>query len=295
MYDDEAKQFFECEEYMETALSLSLTGKNEEAIKIIDKAIAINPNFAQAYNKKGDFLFKLGRIKEALDCYLKSKELNPEIQNNYYDLGRTYLLLGDYDNSLANFQHAYEMKPQEDIHAFIGKIYFDQNMLEEAKTSFENILIKQVSNKKNATENELNMGSSNTMAVYYYAQVLLKLGNTSEANMYFDRIIEKFTMISKNKKNAAEAHYYIGKAQFFKGNFEEAVKNLKLAVEYDTDKIYNHYSFDMFYSDAEAFAALAEAQNQLGQTSEAKENILKAISLEPENKKLLEIKMKMGY
>jgi tetratricopeptide (TPR) repeat protein len=78
-------------------------------------------------------------------------------------------------------------------------------------------------------------------------------------------------------------------------NYEEAVRNLKLAVEYDTDKIYNHYSFDMFYSDAEAFAALAEAQSQLAQTAEAKENILKAIELEPENTKLQEIKMKLGF
>ena len=51
----------------------------------------------------------------------------------------------------------------------------------------------------------------------------------------------------------------------------------------------------MFYSDAEAFAALAEAQSQLAQTAEAKENILKAIELEPENTKLQEIKMKLGF
>jgi predicted Zn-dependent protease len=51
----------------------------------------------------------------------------------------------------------------------------------------------------------------------------------------------------------------------------------------------------MFYSDAEAFASLAEIQAKMNKVSEAKENILKALSLEPENKKLQELKLKLGF
>ena len=115
----DSMRFYEAEQHIERAISLSLQGKNSEAISAIDKAIECDSNFAEAYNKKGDFLFKLGRIKEALDCYLKSKECNPNIQNNYYDLGRTYLMVGDYEKSLENFNIANKMKPQTDIHAFI--------------------------------------------------------------------------------------------------------------------------------------------------------------------------------
>ena len=70
---------------------------------------------------------------------------------------------------------------------------------------------------------------------------------------------------------------------------------MMLAIKNDTDAITNHYSFEMFYSDAEAFAALAEIQSKLGKNAEAKENILKALSLEPNNKKILELKTKLGY
>ena len=51
----------------------------------------------------------------------------------------------------------------------------------------------------------------------------------------------------------------------------------------------------MFYSDAEAFASLAEIQAKRGETADAKENILKALALEPENKKLQELKLKLGF
>ncbi len=277
---DESEQFFECEEYIETALSLSLTGKNEEALKVIDKAIKIKPDFAQAYNKKGDFLFKLGRIKEALDCYLKSKELNKDNQNNYYDLGRTYLMLGDYNNSLENFKIANQMKAQTDIHAFIGKIYFEQGNFKDAKASFENVL----------REDDHHM-----MSVYYYALILMQEGNPAQAKGYFNKVIEKYARLVRSKKNFAEGYYYLGKCYFYLEDYEKAEENMKLAIQYDTDSVDNHYSFDMFYSDAEAFAALAEIQTKLGETAEAKENILKALSLEPNNKKLEDLKVKLGF
>lgn len=290
----ETNRFMEAEQYMESCLSLFLMNKIEQALKVVDKAIECDPNFAEAYNKKGDCFIRLGRIQEALECYLKSQELNPNIQNNYYDLGRTYLLLGDYDNSLKNFKTAYEMKPQEDIHAFIGKIYFDQNMIEEAKQSFENILGGN-SKESDSIKKELQAGSSNTMANYYYAQVLQKLGKEDEAKNYFNRILEKYSRLVKSKPNLAEGYYYMGKCYYYIGDYEKAEENMKLAIQYDTDTITNHYSFDMFYSDAEAFASLAEIQAKMNKVSEAKENILKALSLEPENKKLQELKSRLGF
>lgn len=277
---DESEQFFECEEYIETALSLSLTGKNEEALKVIDKAIKIKPDFAQAYNKKGDFLFKLGRIKEALDCYLKSKELNSNIQNNYYDLGRSYLMLGDYPNALENFKIANRMKPQTDIHAFIGKIYFEQGSYKDALLSFENVLRED---------------DHHTMSSYYYAIILTQEGSLDRARGYFNKVIEKYARLVRSKPNFAEGYYYLGKCYFYLGEYEKAEENMMLAIKNDTDAITNHYSFEMFYSDAEAFAALAEIQSKLGKNAEAKENILKALSLEPNNKKILELKTKLGY
>ena len=290
----ENNKFMEAEQYMESCLSLFLMNKIEQALKVVDKAIECDPNFAEAYNKKGDCFIRLGRIQEALECYLKSQELNPNIQNNYYDLGRTYLLLGDYTNSLSNFKKAYSMKPQEDIHAFIGKIYYDQNMIEEAKQSFENILGKP-SKEADSIKQELQASSSNTMANYYYAQILLKLGQEDNAKIYFNRIIEKYSRLVRSKPNLAEGYYYLGKCYYFIGDFEKAEENMKLAIKYDTDTITNHYSFDMFYSDAEAFASLAEIQTKRGESAEAKENILKALALEPENKKLQELKLKLGF
>ena len=277
---DSSTRFYEAEQQIDRALSLSMMGKNEEAMKAVDKAIELDPNFAEAYNKKGDFYFKAGKVKEALECYLKSKELNPNIQNNYYDLGRSYLVLGDYDNALENFRTALKMKPQTDIHAFIGKILFEQGKIDEAKASFDEVL---------------KVNDGHTLTNYYYALILMQQGNMDQAKIYFNKVIEKYTRMVTAKPTLAEGYYYIGKAKFYMGEYFEAEKKFKLAIQYDTDEIDNHFSFEMFYSDAEAFAALAEAQAKIEKISEAKENIMKALALEPENKKLLDLKVKLGY
>ena len=363
--DSNLQKYLDADQYLERSLSLYSTNKVEEAMDLIDKAIECDPNLAVAYNRKGDCLIKLGRIEEALACYEKSHELNPNIQNNYFDLGRTHLILGHYEKALENFKIANDMRPQSDIHAFIGKIYFDQDKFDEAKSSFENVLGvdkkamsldlsenltlkgKKEEQKKEEKENDsffrkainkiksansslanfyislftgksneqtlcsnlsetektdlikaakqVVIASGNTMALYYYAQILCKEGKTEEAKKYFDKIIEKYSMILSAKKDAAEAYYYIGKSYFFIGDYLKAVENLKKAVELDTDKIYNHYSYEMFYTDAEALASLAEAQSKAGHISEAGENIKKAIALEPNNKKLVDLKRKLGY
>jgi len=70
--------------------TLDHLGKPDEALKCYDKAIEINPNYAKAWFNKGIALSKLGRPDEALKCYDKAIEINP----NYAKTGtnRTQLL-----------------------------------------------------------------------------------------------------------------------------------------------------------------------------------------------------------
>lgn len=50
-------------------------GNYEEAIKWYDKALAIDPEYAQTYYNKGSSLYALGRYKEAIPEFDKCIEL----------------------------------------------------------------------------------------------------------------------------------------------------------------------------------------------------------------------------
>jgi tetratricopeptide (TPR) repeat protein len=66
--------------YINKGLSLYYLGNNDEAIECYDKALEINPQNADAYYKKGLSLYYLGNNDEAIECYDKALEINPPIR-----------------------------------------------------------------------------------------------------------------------------------------------------------------------------------------------------------------------
>ena len=54
---------------MNIALGLSKKSKNEESLKMLNKAIQMNPKYAKALVKRGDVNQVLGNHEEALSDY----------------------------------------------------------------------------------------------------------------------------------------------------------------------------------------------------------------------------------
>ena len=58
--------------------ALYYLGKYEEAIATYDKAIEIDPQYADAWNNKGSALGCLGKYEEAIAAYDKAIEIDPQ-------------------------------------------------------------------------------------------------------------------------------------------------------------------------------------------------------------------------
>lgn len=67
------------EYYNEGIILLNQTQELEESIKMFDKALEIDPQFAKAYYNKGVVLKMLERHEEALKMFDKASEINPEL------------------------------------------------------------------------------------------------------------------------------------------------------------------------------------------------------------------------
>jgi len=70
-------------------------GNYDEAREFYDKAIQIDPHFAQAYNSRGILYFSKGMIREAIKDYEKALEYAPETAEIHYNLALAYLKTGD--------------------------------------------------------------------------------------------------------------------------------------------------------------------------------------------------------
>jgi len=55
--------------YLNIALSFIKQSKNEEALKMLNKAVSLNPKYAKAFVKRGDVNQTLGNHEDALRDY----------------------------------------------------------------------------------------------------------------------------------------------------------------------------------------------------------------------------------
>ena len=68
-----------------------------------DKAIALKPDYAEAYYNRGNALTGLKRPKDALASYDKAIALQPDYAEAYYNRGNPLLSLKRYEDALASY------------------------------------------------------------------------------------------------------------------------------------------------------------------------------------------------
>ena len=67
------------------------SGNNEEALKLFEEAIGKEPQNAIAWGGKGVALVNLGKYQEAIDCFDKAIQLDPGYANAHNNLAVIYL------------------------------------------------------------------------------------------------------------------------------------------------------------------------------------------------------------
>ncbi len=77
-----------------------------EALKCFEKAIEIDPQYDYSYGDKALILDKMGRFDESLDMYSKALQLNPKNPITWYNNGLTYLNLQKIDEAIKCFDNA---------------------------------------------------------------------------------------------------------------------------------------------------------------------------------------------
>ncbi len=92
-------------------ISYGNLSKLEQAIKCYDKAIEIDPNNSGAWDNKGNALRLTGRNKEALECYNNAIKINPSNASAWANKGAVLSTLGQLNDSLQCLHRALDIKP----------------------------------------------------------------------------------------------------------------------------------------------------------------------------------------
>ncbi len=91
--------------WVNLAIIAAAQGRDADALTALEKALAINPDYAPALNQLGILYRKTGQFDDAEAAYLKAVTVSPEYALAHYNLGVLYeLYLQQLDKALQHFE-----------------------------------------------------------------------------------------------------------------------------------------------------------------------------------------------
>jgi tetratricopeptide (TPR) repeat protein len=217
----------------------------ESAIQLYREAITLNPYFVDAMINLGNCYNSLAQYEDAIDWYdraLLIREDADAIMNKTIALSND----GRYDNAIQTIDQLLETTQNEETILTKASVYQRRDEPDLALNEFDNAL-------------KLNPNSGKTLM--HKAYYLASLGREEEGFHFIDlaaevdpknvsvliaraehyrewgdseRSLEIFDeIISQPELNSAKVHYHKAKALQFTKNFDEAIKELNIAINMD--------------------------------------------------------------
>lgn len=97
--------------YYNLGNALAQQGNFDAAIDCWQNAIAIKPDYVEAYEEWGSVCQKLEDFETAIACYSKALELKPDNYQTAYNLGLCFSFIAMVSEAIACFQNAIQLKP----------------------------------------------------------------------------------------------------------------------------------------------------------------------------------------
>lgn len=93
-------------------VGLAYQAKDEEAIAQFDKALAIEPGYANALYERGNSYYYLGNYDQAVADYKAARDNGRDDVNVNWNLGWIEYLTGHYDEAIETDRHVLELDPR---------------------------------------------------------------------------------------------------------------------------------------------------------------------------------------
>ena len=122
-------------------VALKEQGKLEEAIEAYNKALAIKPDYAEAYNNMGNALKEQGKLEEAIEAYNKALAIKPDYAEAYNNMGNALKEQGKLEEAIEAYNKALAIKPDyAEAYNNMGIALKEQGKLEEAIEAYNKAL-----------------------------------------------------------------------------------------------------------------------------------------------------------
>jgi tetratricopeptide (TPR) repeat protein len=233
------------------------TGRYEQAVGMIGKAIAINGEVAIFHSNLGNALCAQDKLDDAAASYQRALALEPAFAEAYNNLGYIRYLQDRYDDAIAHCKQALVLKPDYPAaHHNLANAFQAQGRLEDAIEHYERALVLEpnCADAHNNLGNALQtIGKFGDAVVCYKQALALKpgfagcyynLGNALQALGKFNDAIACYEKALTFKPDFAEACNNLGNVFRVQGRLGDALAQYKRAflLKSNLAEAYNHYA-----------------------------------------------------
>jgi tetratricopeptide (TPR) repeat protein len=129
------------EQWYNRGFAFQEQGRLDEAIECYDKSLDIDPEYAFAWNNKGFILMEQGSYYEAIECYDKALNIDPECAATWHNKGHIFGKLERFDEAIECFDIALDIEPEYTV-AWCNKgfILMEQGRFDEAIEFYDRAL-----------------------------------------------------------------------------------------------------------------------------------------------------------
>ncbi len=128
------------EAWYQAGFSYGMLGRHQDALKASKQAARLRPDWAETYVNIGASSFALGQFKEAAESYRQATRLDEDNADAHYALGLSFNKLNRADEEILAYKRAVALKPDH-ANAFeqLGLAYFKQKRFAESISAFEQL------------------------------------------------------------------------------------------------------------------------------------------------------------
>jgi tetratricopeptide (TPR) repeat protein len=195
---------------------LAHQGRPAEAIAHYQKALEINPDFAEAHNNLGTALLNQGRLEEASEHFHLALDEDPAFAEAHNNLGIVLTKQGRTAEAIEEYRKAIELNPNRaEFYNNLGNLLATKDRTAEAIEQFQKAI-------------EVDPDD---------AKVRCNLANILTAQGRWDEAIEQYQQALKQMPSSVHAHYQLSLLLQSQGKFAAAVAQLQKVLELDSKHV----------------------------------------------------------
>ncbi len=183
------------ESWYQAGFCYGVLGKHAEALRASRQAARLRPEWAETFVNIGASSFALGQFKEAADAYRQAARLNPDNADIQYALGLTLNKLNRADEEILAYRRAVALKPDHaNAIERLGAALFKQSRFKEALAAFE----------------QLKAYKSDAKIYNYLGESYFELGKIDESIDAFNNAVNVNPDFDKARFNLGKAYVKAG-------------------------------------------------------------------------------------